>query len=65
MGIEKRVTTAYSPATNGAVERFNRALMRGLETHAAGNLEDWDLSIDWVAMSYLSNVPPHLGLFGD
>ena len=52
LGIEKRVTASYSPATNGAVERLNRTLMRSLETHAADHPSDWDLSLDWVAMAY-------------
>ena len=56
LGIEKRVTAAYSPATNGAVERFNRTLMRSLETLAADHPDDWDLSVDFVAMAYRTRV---------
>ena len=56
LGIEKRVTGAYSPATNGAVERFNRTLMRSLKTLAADSPDDWDLSVDFVAMAYRNRV---------
>ena len=56
LGIEKRVTSSYSPATNGMVERFNRTLIRALETHAANHPEDWDLSLDYVAFAYRTNV---------
>ena len=56
LGIEKRLTSSYSPATNGMVERFNRTLLRSLETHAANHPEDWDQSLDYVAMSFRTRV---------
>ena len=56
LGVEKRVTSSYSPSTNGMIERFNRTLLRSLETHAANHPTDWDLSLDYVALAYRTNV---------
>ena len=56
LGIEKRVTSSYSPATNGMVERFNRSLIRSLITLAAGHPENWDLLLDYAALSYRTRV---------
>ena len=56
LGIEKRVTSSYSPATNGMVERFNRSLIRALVTLAAGHPENWDLLLEYAALSYRTRV---------
>ena len=56
LGIEKRLTSSYSPATNGMVERWNRTFIRSLETHAADHPEDWDLYLPYVAFAYRTRV---------
>ena len=62
LGIKKRLTSSYSPATNGMVERWNRTFMRSLETHAADHPENWDLYLDYVALAYRTRVHSATGI---
>jgi len=62
LGIEKRLTSSYSPATNGMVERWNRTFIRSLETHAADHPEDWDLYLDYVALAYRTRAHSATGI---
>jgi transposase InsO family protein len=40
LGIAKVFTTAYSPQTNGQVERFNRTILSALRTYVANSQTD-------------------------
>jgi len=62
LGIERRVTSPYHPRTDGLVERTNRTLISALELHATTHPEDWDLYLDYVAMSYRTRVNSTTGL---
>ena len=62
LGIDKRLTSSYSPSTNGMVERLNRTLLRSLETHAGDHPENWDLYLDYVALAYRTRVHSATGI---
>jgi transposase InsO family protein len=40
-GIAKVFTTAYSPQTNGQVQRFKRTILNALRTYVANSQTDW------------------------
>jgi len=54
LGIDKTRTTAYHPASDGLVERFNQTLERGLAHYVAGNHRDWDTQLPAMLMAYRS-----------
>ncbi|KAF0153184.1 MAG: hypothetical protein FD188_3384, partial [Ignavibacteria bacterium] len=55
--IHKSRTTAYHPAANGACERVNRTIKRGLQkTLNQENLENWDMALPHVIFAYNTSV---------
>ena len=54
--IQKINTTAYHPACEGLVERFNRTLKTALRKHAAVCGDQWDKYLSRVIWAY-RNVP--------
>ena len=55
--IHKSRTTAYHPATNGACERVNGTIKRGLQKVLnEKNLSDWDLVLPHVLFAYNTSV---------
>ena len=56
LGIQKINTTAYHPACDGLVERFNRTLKTALRKHAAVCGDQWDKYLSGVIWAY-RNVP--------
>ena len=70
LGIRKTRTTAYHPAGDGLVERFNQTL-EGLLSHLVNSRgNDWDLHLPASLLAYRSSVhkgtgfTPHYLLFG-
>ena len=61
LGISKRVTSPYHPRVDGLVERFNRTLIRSLETLSMENPSDWDLQLDIALMGYRSRIHSSTG----
>ena len=56
LGIKKLNTTAYHPACDGMVERFNRTLKTMLRKHAAHYGSQWDQHLYGVLWAY-RNTP--------
>ena len=52
--IEKVVTAAYNPRTNGKAERFNQTFIRALRKHCENNQAEWPDWIPFVLMAYRS-----------
>lgn len=57
LGINQIFTTAYHPATNGNVERFNSTLASMISMYVNSQHRDWDLHIQAHAFAY--NVSKH------
>ena len=47
-GIDRRLTTAFHPQTDGQTERFNRPLMGMLRAYIAHRHDDWEDVLDLV-----------------
>lgn len=62
LGIELRFSTAYSPQTQGGVERFNKTLIETLNAYVAENPKDWAKYVPFVVFSY--NASPMESLKG-
>ena len=52
-------TTAYHPAGNGAVERFNRTLTDLIATGVQDATDSWDLNLNLMLMAHRSTVTTH------
>ena len=69
--IQKVLTTAYHPAGNGACDRLNKTIKRGLQKMQNEKMmEDWDLVHSEVMFAYNTNVhsttgfTPYFLMFG-
>ena len=60
-GAHKTRTTAYHPASDGLLERFNRTLPMMLAMFAGENRDDWDDLLPAVMMAYRSSVHKSTG----
>ena len=56
VGIEKLVTAAYNPRTNGKVERLNNTIIISLRKHCENDNRSWDKWLSYVMMAYRSRV---------
>jgi Integrase core domain/Integrase zinc binding domain len=61
LGIAKVFTTAYSPQTNGQVDRFNRTILNASRTYVANSQTDWDYYTAAITFGYNSRVHASLG----
>ena len=52
LGIKKTRTTAYHPAGDGLVERFNQTLEALLSHYVASHQRDWDTQLPAMLMAY-------------
>ena len=59
-GAHETRMTAYHPASDGLVERFNRTLLTMLAMFAGEHCDDWDDLLLAVMMAYHSNIQPDL-----
>jgi hypothetical protein len=59
LGVRQVFTSAYRPATNGQIERWNATLVDAL-AHLATE-RDWDLHLGTVCLSYNSSVHSSTG----
>jgi len=57
--IAQTNTTAYHPAGNGAVERFNRTLLDLIATGIEDATNEWDLYLNLVLMAHRSTITTH------
>jgi Chromo (CHRromatin Organisation MOdifier) domain len=60
LGVHQRFTSAYHPATNGQVERFNRTVLAML-SHYVGASSDWDKVLGPVMAAYNATVHSSTG----
>ena len=60
MGVHQRFTSAYHPATNGQVERFNRTVLAML-SHYVGASHDWDKVLGPTMAAYNATVHSSTG----
>jgi transposase InsO family protein len=71
LGIQKLNTTAYHPACNGMVERFNRTLKTALRKHADRFGCQWDRYLAGILWGYRNTLhdttgeKPSFLLFGN
>ena len=55
--IHKTTTTAYHPASNGACERVNQTIKRGMQIYLnEQNLTEWDTVLPYVVFAYNTSV---------
>jgi transposase InsO family protein len=52
LSIDKRQTTAYHPAANGLVERFNSTLLNIVSMFVNSSQKNWDELLSFTAFSY-------------
>jgi hypothetical protein len=55
-GVEHKVTSSYSPRTNGVTERWNSVVVNSLRKHTEQNQKEWNLWIPFVLMAYRSRI---------
>ena len=53
---EHRVTSGYNPRTNGLTERMNQTLIESLRKHAEMDVNNWDLHVPYIRLSYNSRI---------
>ena len=56
VGIERRITSAYHPRTNGQTERFNHVLIDSLRKYTEENPLEWPKWIPFVLLAYRSKI---------
>ena len=61
LGIDKTRTTAYHPASDGLVERFNQTLERGLAHYVSMHHRDWDTKLAAFLLGYRSTPQTSTG----
>ena len=61
-GIHRKLTTAYHPRSNGAVERLNRTLLGALSKMAHSQPLEWPNFLNYVLMAY--RTTPHPAILG-
>ena len=60
-GIDRRVTSAYNPRTNGLTERFNATLINSLRKQAEEEPVKWNKWLPLVLLAYRSRVHSSTG----
>jgi hypothetical protein len=60
-GVDRKVTSAYSPRTNGKAERFNQTMTEALRKLAECDPSNWDLHVPFLLLSYRSKVHTRTG----
>ena len=56
VGIEKLVTVAYNPRTNGKFERLKHTIIISLRKHCENDNKAWDKWLPYVMMTYRSHL---------
>lgn len=60
-GIERKVTSAYHPRTNGLTERFNQTLIQSLAKHAEADPLHWDDWLPYILLAYRTRIHSSTG----
>ncbi|XP_064646199.1 uncharacterized protein LOC135499384 [Lineus longissimus] len=64
LGIDKTLTTAYNPKSNGLIENFNKTIKNMMKTYIENHKESvgsWDLMLPIFLMAYRSSVHSSTG----
>lgn len=61
LGVEHRVTSSYSPRTNGLTENFNGTLVNCIKKHAESDPTAWSEWIPFVLLAYRSKIHSSTG----
>ena len=61
-GIERKVTVAYHPQTNGLTEKFNDSFINALRKHTVAHPEDWDQWLPYILLAFRTRVHTTTGL---
>ena len=55
-GVERRITSAYHPRTNGQTERFNYTFIEALRKYTSEDNENWPKWVPFVLMAFRTRV---------
>lgn len=61
LGVDRSMTTAYHPQTDGLVERFNHTMAALLSMFVADHQRDWDTHLDLALYAYRTAHHPSIG----
>jgi transposase InsO family protein len=64
LGVDRTLTTAYNPKSNGLIENFNKTLKSMMKTYVEDHRESvgsWDLMLPIFLMAYRSSVHSSTG----
>ena len=56
LGIDRKLTTAYYPQTDGQTEKFNRTLRGMIRNYVKDNHENWEDVLELVCFAYTASV---------
>ena len=60
-GVERKVTAAYHPRTNGLTENFNKTLVNSLRKHVVDNPIEWHQWIPYIMLAYRTRIQSTTG----
>jgi len=61
LGVDRSLTTAYHPQTDGMVERFNHTLASMISMYTASHQRDWDVHLGLALAAYRTAHHPSIG----
>ena len=61
-GVERKVTAAYHPQTNGLTEKFNDSFINALRKHTVAQPDDWDQWLPYILLAFRTRVHTTTGL---
>ena len=61
-GVERKVTAAYHPQTNGLTEKFNDSFINALRKHTVAQPDDWDQWLPYILLAFHTRVHTTTGL---
>lgn len=62
LDIDKTLTSAYRPQSDGLVERMNRTIIDMISKYVQYDQRDWDVHLPFVLMAYRSSIQESSGL---
>jgi hypothetical protein len=55
-GIERKVTAAYNPETNGLAGKFNDSFINALRKHTVAHPDDCDQWLPYILLAFRTRV---------
>jgi len=56
LGIQRNITTAYHPQTDGLTERFNKTLASMISMYTSRDQKDWDEHVPFILFAYRTAI---------